>query len=148
GAGKSTALEVVREAGLETVETDDLIERELGEPIAAYFEREGEAAFREQEAKVIVPLLERADGEAIAMGGGSVLTPAVREAMAPHLVVWLQIDPEEAWRRAAGSDRPLARDHEGFVALMPEREPLYEGLADAVVPSGDRAEVRQAFASI
>ena len=58
GAGKSTALEVVREAGLKTVETDDLIERELGEPIAAYFEREGEAAFREQEAKVIVPLLE------------------------------------------------------------------------------------------
>src|SRR2546423_15240903 len=68
--------------------------------------------------------------------------------MAPHLVVWLQIDPEEAWQRAAASDRPLARDHDGFVALMPEREPLYEGLADAVVPSGDREELRQALASI
>jgi shikimate kinase / 3-dehydroquinate synthase len=148
GAGKSTALEVARDAGLETLETDDLIERELGEPIAAFFEREGEAAFREQEARVIVPLLERADGQAIALGGGSVLNAAVREAMARHLVVWLQIEAEEAWGRAAGTDRPLARDHDKFVALMPEREPLYESLADAVVPSGDRERLDQAFPSI
>ena len=39
GAGKSTALAVAREHGLETTEIDELMEREFGMPIAEAFER-------------------------------------------------------------------------------------------------------------
>jgi shikimate kinase/3-dehydroquinate synthase len=148
-AGKSTALAAGREAGLNTIEADELIAAELGAPIAEFFEREGEAAFREREEEVVVPLLERVgEGDAVALGGGSVLVPAVREALRRHLVVWLQVEVEEAWRRARGSDRPLARDHDAFARLYPEREPLYEQLADAIVPPGEAGAVARAMPSL
>jgi shikimate kinase/3-dehydroquinate synthase len=145
GAGKSTALAAAREAGIETVEVDGLIESEVGMPIAEFFDREGEAEFRRREAAVVVPLLERADGGAIALGGGSVLSAEVRAALARHVVVWLQVDVEEAWRRSRGSDRPLARDRAAFEALLPAREPLYEELADAILPQGEPALARGAM---
>jgi 3-dehydroquinate synthase len=148
GAGKSTALAAAREAGLETTEVDELIERELGTPIGEFFERQGEAEFRRREAAVVLPLLERADGGAIALGGGSVLCGGVPEALQRHLVVWLQVDVEEAWHRVEGSDRPLARDHKAFDALLPAREPLYEQLADAVLPSADHDVARRAMPSL
>jgi len=148
GAGKSTALAAAREAGLETTEVDELIEREVGAPIGEFFDREGEAEFRRREAEVVVPLLERADGGAIAVGGGSVLAEGVPEALERHVVVWLQVDVEEAWRRVKGSDRPLARDRAAFEALMPSRQPLYETLADAVLPSAGRSVAARAMPSL
>ena len=148
GAGKTTALAAAREAGLETTEVDELIERELGTTIGEFFDREGEQEFRRREAEVVVPLLERADGGAIALGGGSVLAEGVPEALRRHLVVWLQIDVEEAWRRVQGSDRPLARDKGAFEALMPARERLYEQLADAVLPAGDPGQAGRAMPAL
>ena len=53
-------------------------------PIAEAFERDGEEAFRAREAEVVGELLERADGGAIALGGGSVLSERVREALGRH----------------------------------------------------------------
>ena len=148
GAGKSVALSAARQAGLETTEIDDLMERELGMPIAAAFERDGEKAFRAREAEVVGSLLEGADGGAIALGGGSVLSGRVREALARHVVVWLQVDAAEAWRRIAHSDRPLARSAEDVTRLLAERLPLYEELADAVIPPGDRKMVGRALPAI
>ena len=132
GAGKSTALAAAREAGMETTEVDELIEREIGAPIEEFFEREGEAEFRRREAAVVVPLLEQADGGAIALGGGSVLAEGVPEALGRHIVIWLQVGIEEAWRRVEGSARPLARDRAAFEALLPTRQLLYEELADVI----------------
>jgi len=148
GAGKSTALEAAREARLDTVEIDTLMERELGMPIAAAFERDGEEAFRAREAEVVGSLLEGADGGAIALGGGSVLSERVRAALGRHTVVWLQVDPQEAWRRIAHSDRPLARSADDVERLLAQRLPLYEQLADAVLPMGDRAVVSRALPAL
>jgi 3-dehydroquinate synthetase/shikimate kinase len=148
GAGKSTALAAARRAGLEAIETDALVESALGKPISAAFEEDGEAAFRTREAEVVGSLLEQADGGAIALGGGSVLSERVREALGRHVVVWLQVDAPEAWRRIARSDRPLARDVEGVTRLLEERTPLYERLADAIVPPGDRDVVVRAMPSL
>ena len=105
GSGKSTALAAARNAGLETTEIDALMEAELGMPIAEAFERLGEEGFRAREAEVVGGLLERADGGAIALGGGSILSPRIRAALSRHTVVWLQVSPELAWRRIAGSAR-------------------------------------------
>ena len=148
GAGKSTALAAAAAAGLPTTEVDELIEAELGAPIGEFFEQHGEPEFRRREAEVVLPLLERAEGGAIALGGGSVLVEGVPEALRRHLVVWLQVDVEEAWRRVQGSERPLAREHAAFEALLPAREPLYEQLADAILPPADRGLAERAMPAL
>ena len=68
-------------------------------------------------------LLDDADGGVIALGGGAVCAERVREALGRHVVVWLQVSAEEAWRRVEGSDRPLAQDRGRFEALHAERQP-------------------------
>jgi shikimate kinase/3-dehydroquinate synthase len=148
GAGKSTALAAARGAGLRTTEIDSLMEGAFGKPIAAAFEEDGEDAFRAREAEVVGSLLEQADGGAIALGGGSVLSGRVREALGRHIVVWLQVDAREAWRRIARSDRPLARSADGVARLMEERLPFYEELADAILPPGDRGLPSRAMPSL
>jgi 3-dehydroquinate synthase len=148
GAGKSLALDAARAVGLETTEIDELMERELGMPIAEAFEHHGEEAFRARESEVVGDLLERADGGAIALGGGSVLSERVRGALGRHVAVWLQIDAEEAWERIEGSDRPLARSAADVAELLEARLPLYEQLADAVIPQGDRGQIARALPSI
>jgi shikimate kinase / 3-dehydroquinate synthase len=148
GAGKSTALAAAREAGLETTEIDQLMEGEFASTISAAFERHGEEGFRAREAEVVGALLERADGGAIALGGGSVLSERIRAALQRHVVVWLQVDARESWRRIAHSDRPLATSADDVARLMATREPLYEQLADAVIPVGDRGIVARALPSL
>ncbi|MGA8746404.1 MAG: bifunctional shikimate kinase/3-dehydroquinate synthase [Solirubrobacterales bacterium] len=148
GAGKSVALTAARRAGLATTEVDELMERELGMPITTAFERDGEEAFRAREADVVGSLLEQADGGAIALGGGSVLSDRVREALARHVVVWLQVSSREAWRRIEGTARPLARSSADVARLLALRLSRYEELADAIVPMGDRGIVARALPSI
>ncbi len=148
GAGKSTALAAARAAGLETNETDALLEESFGKPIAEVFAEEGEEAFRAREAEIAGALLEEADGGAIALGGGSVLSERVCEALARHVVVWLQVDAREAWRRIAQSDRPLAGNVNEVDRLLGERLPRYESLADAIVPAGDRGLIERAMPSL
>jgi len=148
GAGKSTALAAAREAGLETTEIDELMERELGKPIRQAFEEDGEEAFRAREAEIVGSLLEGADGGAIALGGGSVLSERVREAIDRHVVVLLEIDAAEAWRRIEGTERPLATSEADVARLLAERQPLYEELADAVVPTADQGVFGRALPAI
>jgi shikimate kinase/3-dehydroquinate synthase len=148
GAGKSTALAAARATGLGTIEVDQLMEAELGMPIAEAFERDGEEAFRTREAEIVSALLERMDGGSIALGGGSVLSERVRAALGRHVVVWLQVDAEEAWRRIEDTDRPLARSAEGVAELLAVRRPLYEELAEAILPSSDPGLVGRALPAI
>jgi shikimate kinase/3-dehydroquinate synthase len=148
GAGKSTALAAARRAGLGTTEIDELMADSFGMPIAEAFERHGEEAFREREAEVVGALLEEADGGAIALGGGSVLSPRIRAALERHVVVWLQVDAAEAWQRIANSGRPLASGAEDVARLLEARLPLYEELADAIVPAGERGIVERALPAI
>jgi shikimate kinase / 3-dehydroquinate synthase len=148
GAGKSTALAAARETGLETVEIDELMAAELGKPIRQAFEEDGEEAFRAREAEIVGALLEQADGGAIALGGGSVLSERIRNALGRHIVVWLEIDAPEAWRRIEGTDRPLATSPGDVERLLAERLPLYEELADAVVPMSDIEAAARALPAI
>lgn len=148
GAGKSTALAAARKAGLETTEIDELMEAELGKPIRQAFEEDGEEAFRAREAEVVGGLLEKADGGAIALGGGSILSERVRKALDRHIVVLLEIDAATAWERIEGTERPLATSAEDVAKLLAERAPFYEELADAVVPVADKGVVERALPAI
>jgi shikimate kinase/3-dehydroquinate synthase len=148
GSGKTAAARAARAAGLETTEADELLEGELGMPIARFFGHRGEEEFRSLEAAQVGQLLEEAEGGVIALGGGAVLSERVRAALERHVVVWLQVSAEEAWRRVEGSDRPLAQDRDRFETLHAEREPLYAALADAVLPSADEGLVARTLPAL
>jgi shikimate kinase / 3-dehydroquinate synthase len=146
GCGKSSAARTVAaELGVEPLDSDRELERELGEPIEAFFDRQGEPAFRAREEDLILRLLERTDAAAVALGGGSLASERVREALRRHTVVHLEVEPEDAWHRASGKGRPLARDRARFDQLHADRLPLYESVADAVLPPAGRETVRAAL---
>jgi shikimate kinase/3-dehydroquinate synthase len=150
GAGKTTAARTVAAAlGERWVDTDREIERELGESIASFFDREGEAAFRAVEERVVLRTLADPAARVIALGGGAVTSERVREELARHTVVYIEVDPAEAWRRASGGTRPLARDRHRFEQLERERRPLYESVADAIFPAYCRREsLRRALTAL
>jgi shikimate kinase/3-dehydroquinate synthase len=135
GAGKSTAAaSAARALGTRPVDVDSVIEERLGKPIDRIFAEDGEAAFRRTEEAVTLELLAAPGSRVLALGGGAVGSAAVRTALAEHLVVWIDVDVETAWARCRGSARPLAVDRAQFARLHAEREPLYDELADVVVP--------------
>jgi shikimate kinase / 3-dehydroquinate synthase len=138
GAGKSTAAEAIATAtGRTAVNVDEVIEQRLGQPIAQVFERAGEAAFRRTEEQITLELLDDPGTGVLSLGGGAVLSPAVRAALNQPgvLVIWVDVDSRAAWERVQGSSRPLARDRAQFEQLHAQREPLYAQLADIVLPA-------------
>jgi shikimate kinase/3-dehydroquinate synthase len=138
GAGKSTvAGELAAALGSTALDSDALLAERFGHPLAHEFALHGEASFREAEEELVCGLLSDAAPDAvIALGGGSVSSGRVREALEGHLTVLLEVDPQIAWARVraqpGGAERPLARDQEEFLALYASRRALYEQLADAI----------------
>ncbi len=144
-AGKTRAAQAVAERlDLGVIDTDDLLEGELGEPISSFFEREGETEFRRREERLVVSVLNALASQVggpssvVALGGGAIESEAVRRALGDHMPVWCDVDEEIAWERAAGSDRPLAVDRAEFAERFANRRPLYESLARAILPSAAR----------
>jgi shikimate kinase / 3-dehydroquinate synthase len=145
GAGKSRAAQAAADRlGLGVIDTDDLLEAELREPIPSFFEREGEQEFRRREERLVVSMLDALAAQVggpssvVSLGGGAVERVAVQRALAQHLPVWCDVDEEVAWGRCSGSDRPLAKDREEFSRLFVARRPTYEKLARAILPSEAR----------
>src|SRR5258705_10534271 len=83
-------------------------------------------------------MLERAGGGVPPVGGGRLASDRVRAALERHVAVLLDVDADTAWRRASGRARPLARDRLRFDQLHAERRLVYEAVADAILPVGDR----------
>jgi len=149
GAGKSSAARTVAaELGVEPLDTDRELERRVGRSLEAFFDARGEVAFRAAEEEVVLELLARDDARVIALGGGSLGSERVREALSDHVVVHLEVDPGDAWHRAAGRGRPLARDHGRFVQLHADRHAVYEAAADATLPPDGREAVRRALPAL
>ena len=149
GAGKSTsARALAAELGGEALDSDRVLEQRLGEPIESFFDREGEHAFRTREEEVVLELLERPDALVISLGGGAVGSERVREALAGHTVVHLEVEPAEAWRRASNHGRPLARDPDRFAQLHRDRSAVYESVARALIPPAEREGIRRAVPAL
>jgi shikimate kinase/3-dehydroquinate synthase len=132
GAGKSTLGPLLADRlGRAFVSVDAVVEERTGETVAALFDGRGEGAFRQLEEEVALDLLGRRAPSVIEIGGGGLASPATRAALAESaFTLLLETTPEEAWQRVAGTDRPLARDPEGFRALFEERRELYARAAD------------------
>ena len=133
GAGKTTAARVL---GQGAVDVDEVIEARLGRRIQDVFAEEGETSFREVEEQVTLELLADPAFDVVALGGGAIGSARIREALADRRVIWLETVWEDAWRRIeANGSRPLASDPARFSELHEARRPLYESLADVIVPA-------------
>ena len=111
GSGKSTVGRLVaRRLGWSFVDTDTLIEEAAGQSIAAIFSEQGEAAFRELEARALTRAT-RAGQTVVATGGGAPTHDAGRSILADGYTVWLAVSPAVAAERLAQQEadepRPL-----------------------------------------
>jgi shikimate kinase len=141
GSGKSTiGRQLARRLGLVSIDTDHVIEQRLGCSIREYFEREGEASFRDVEQAVIDDVTQSHNG-IISTGGGSVLRLANREHLHSRShVVYLRSSPEEIFRRLRHDmQRPLLQVDDPLTRLRDLyaiRDPLYRETAHFVVETG------------
>ena len=148
GAGKSTA---ARALGPGSADVDAVIEAREGRSVQQIFAADGESAFRALEERVTLELLDDPGVRTLALGGGAILSERIRTALRGARVVWLDIDAERAWERvgagASSGARPLARDQESFRALHASRQPLYEQLADVIVPATRTRAIAEVLAA-
>ena len=139
GSGKtSVGWKVAALLGWRFVDLDEaFVEAQRGS-IPDFFASEGEAAFRAMECEILERVISGDPGEAglvIALGGGTLESPEAADMLRERGgVVFLDVDPEEAWARVQGTPRPLARDNESFRALLARRREAYERAADWVLP--------------
>ena len=129
GCGKSTVGQLLaQKLARPFFDADEELVKRLGCDIPAFFAREGEAAFREQETEMLAELGKRS-GCVIATGGGCV-TRAENYALLHQngVIVWLRRDlaalPTEG--------RPISQST-GLTELYTRRRGLYERFADHVV---------------
>jgi shikimate kinase len=142
GSGKSTiGRRLAKALDLSLLDTDAAIEETTGRTIADIFATDGEREFRRIEEDVIRSALQSHDG-VLSLGGGAVTTLGVRDALAGHTVIYLEISAAEGVRRIGGSTvRPLLAGGdrgEKFRKLMAERIPLYRRLATMRVNTNRR----------
>lgn len=142
GSGKSTiGRRLAKALDTSLLDTDAAIEQTTGRTIPDIFANDGEQEFRRIEEGVIRDALQTHDG-VLSLGGGAVTTPGVREALAGHTVVYLEISAAEGVRRTGGATvRPLLAGgdrSEKFKALMSQRVPLYRRVATIRVNTNRR----------
>ncbi|MGH2978196.1 MAG: shikimate kinase, partial [Solirubrobacterales bacterium] len=78
-AGKSRLGRLAAERlGWPLADSDKVLEERLGEPIASFFDREGEQAFRGREEQVVLELLAAPGPAIVPLGGGAVEREPVR----------------------------------------------------------------------
>jgi len=142
GGGKSTVgRQLAKRLGVPFIDSDAVIEQRLHESIRSFFEREGEAPFRDLEAEVIAELLATPTGGVMATGGGAVLRESNRVALHDRsTVVYLRSTPEELFRRLRhDTQRPLLQVNDPLTRLRElytQRDPLYRRVAHFVVETG------------
>lgn len=135
GAGKSTiGRALAKELKLEFYDTDEVIEDRTGATISWIFDVEGEDGFRRREQKVVDELTQK-NNIVLATGGGVIMTPENRNALAGRgTVIYLRTSLAQQFERTKrDTKRPLLQTpnlEDRLEVLRDEREPFYEELAD------------------
>ncbi|MDZ7337421.1 MAG: shikimate kinase [candidate division KSB1 bacterium] len=133
GAGKTTVGQsLAKRLGLRFVDTDQLIERQSGQTVAALFAERGERYFRALERKV-VEQVSRQGKQVVAVGGGAVMDDENWQRMQQTgVTVYLKCSPTVLERRLdADTSRPLLqvgageRRADAIRGLLALREPRY-----------------------
>jgi shikimate kinase len=141
GSGKSTiGRRLAKAMQLPLLDTDAKIVETTGRSIADLFVA-GEKEFRRIEEEVVRAALAEHHG-IVSLGGGAITSPGVREALAGHTVIYLEISAAEGIRRTTGGAvRPLlagADPAAKYRQLMAQRIPLYRRVATIRVNTNRR----------
>lgn len=142
GGGKSTVgRHLARALHTSFVDADVEVEKRIGTSIRSFFEREGEARFRDIEHETLRALLHTHGAGVMATGGGVVLREANRQLLRRFsTVIYLRSTPEELFRRLRhDTQRPLLQVRDPLARLRElfrERDPLYRRTAHFVVETG------------
>lgn len=156
GAGKTTVGKLLsKETGVELVDFDEEIVKEIEMTIQEYFNLHGEEAFRKRETEILSRYLNH--NKIISTGGGIVLRPenrALLKQMAP--VIYLKTNPEVFIPRLQKDQsmvRPLvvSKSPEEIEAIFNSRIPFYEESASLIVETNERtpeAVVREILENI
>jgi shikimate kinase len=142
GSGKSAiGRRLGQQLGWRFVDSDHCIEDRIGCTIRAFFEREGEDAFRDVEEQVLADLTFSLRRSVMATGGGSVLRASNRQHLRERThVVYLRSSPEELLGRLRhDTKRPLlqvADPLQRLKDLHAVRDPLYREIAHTTVDTG------------
>ncbi|HEX8776353.1 MAG TPA: shikimate kinase [Pyrinomonadaceae bacterium] len=131
GAGKTTVgAALARRLDCRMLDLDEYIERREGRSVQAIIDEEGEARFRQIEARALREALEDDTARIIMLGGGTWMSDDNRALIAEHtgFTVWLDTPFELCWQRItrAGETRPLARDRQQARRLYQSRRNIYE----------------------
>ncbi len=146
GCGKSTVgRELSRATSFPFLDTDMLIEEQVGMEIPQIFAELGEPRFRALETALLNYLRDNPSSRSsgiIATGGGMILRPENRLILRSlGFVVWLDVDlPNLLSRTARAQNRPLLHieDRESRLReLMDIRSPLYEQTAHLRINSSN-----------
>ena len=129
GSGKSSIGSLVaKKLGLEFVDVDKEIEKELGLSISKIFETKGEDYFRKFEEKITLKIL-KIHSTVVSLGGGAFLNKVIRkEVLKNHISFWLNWNDEILINRIKNSKkRPIAfksTDNE-LIDLIKKRSNIY-----------------------
>ena len=135
GAGKTTVgRSLASVLGSEFYDSDQVIEARAGVDLSWIFDIEGEEGFRKREQKVIDELTQK-NNIVLATGGGVVMTPENRNALAGRgTVIYLRTSLQQQYERTKrDTKRPLLQTDDlesRLLSLEDERKPYYEELAD------------------
>lgn len=152
GAGKSTVgRQLSRALKKRFVDSDKAIEERTGASISLIFDVEGEDGFRKREQAMIEELT-ALDEVVLATGGGAVLNEGNRaNLMSRGFVVYLCAPVDLLVERTSRDrSRPLLQTDDlasRVEELLKERDPVYRGVADAVVQT-DRRSARHVVREI
>jgi shikimate kinase len=141
GSGKSTVgRQLARRLQVPFTDSDNVIEQHIGCSIREFFEREGEARFRDVEEAVLDELTQQPHG-VLATGGGATLRTANRLHLWNRCqVVYLRSTPEEVFRRVRhDANRPLLQVSDPLTRLrdlFSVRDPLYRETAHFMIETG------------
>ncbi|MGH6640245.1 MAG: shikimate kinase [Polaromonas sp.] len=141
GSGKSTVgRQLARRLGLRFIDSDQVIEQRIGCSIREFFEREGEASFRDLE-QLVIDELTQGEPCVLSSGGGAVLRPVNRQHLRERAqVIYLHSVPEEVFRRLRhDQSRPLLQVADPLARLRDlytVRDPLYRETAHFVIETG------------
>ena len=122
------------------VDTDDVICATAGMTIPEIFDHEGEAGFRSRERTAVAEVVASPDALVIACGGGAMVDPDNRRALAAvGFVVWLTADPNELAARVTADGvamRPLLAagpTTATLTRLADARQDAYAAAADVTI---------------
>ena len=145
GAGKSTiGRQLAQQLNMEFVDSDQEIEQRAGADISWIFDVEGESGFRKREERIMNELTQR-QGIVLSTGGGAILSKDTRNYLSARgIVIYLQTTVDKQYERTQrDKKRPLLQDVEDPRQVLEDlakiRNPLYEEIADIVLPTDEQS---------